>query len=158
MRVRRGVVGAVTVLAALTAALPATALTCLRVSLHGEVMAADAVFEATIAARRPVNPIVFRVLAWFGATLTNTTDRFELSLEDVEPLRGSSPAMIRTGYDYLAPGGRYVFIARTRWLGAPFVGSCGGQAIEASEASELKAWIALPTPAADGRLFGAVRP
>lgn len=147
-----------TALAALTAAPPATALTCLRVSLHSEVMAAGSVFEATIAARRPVNPIVFRVLAWFGATLTNTTDRFELSLERVQPLLGVAPSSIRTGYAGFEPGGRYVFIARTRWLGAPFVGSCGGQAIEASQASELKAWIAsLPTPAAGGRGFGAAR-
>ncbi|MGE0360791.1 MAG: hypothetical protein AB7H93_23995 [Vicinamibacterales bacterium] len=151
MRVRREVVGWIAALAVLTAPDLASALSCYSPPLHREVMAAGGVFEATIASRRPVNPLLFHVLEWFGLPTPNRIDRFELSLEDVEPLRGSSPSTIRTDYEYLEPGGRYVFVARQRWLGSFVVGMCVGRAIEASRASRLKAWIAsLPPPAAAG--------
>jgi hypothetical protein len=58
------------------------------------------------------------------------------------PLRGVSASTIRTGYSFLTPGGRYVFIARKRWLGSLIVGTCVGDVIEASKAIELKEWIA----------------
>jgi hypothetical protein len=133
------------------------ALSCFRPSLHSEVMTAAGVFEATIASRRPLDPLLFRVLEWLGVGVTNLSDRYELSLSDVEPLRGVSASTIRTGYSSLPPGGRYLFIAWKRWTGSLLVGPCSGHAVEASQATELKAWIAsLTQPATGARLFGTV--
>jgi hypothetical protein len=135
----------------------ATALSCFHPPLHSEVMTAGGVFEATIAARRPLDPLVFRVLEWLGKPGMNLTDRFELTLQDVEPLRGSAPRTIRAGYSYLAPGSRHLFIVRKRWIGQLVVGPCVGRVTEASEAAALKSWIAsLSQPPTGGRLFGTV--
>jgi hypothetical protein len=142
MRCRRAIVGWVIAAAALATPDRATALTCYTPPPTGAVMTAAGVFEATIASRRPLDPLLFRVLAWFGVGFTNLTDRYELSLADVTPLRGVSASTIRTGYSFLTPGGRYVFIARKRWLGSLIVGTCVGDVIEASKAIELKEWIA----------------
>jgi hypothetical protein len=135
----------------------ASALTCYTPPPTEAAWTATGVFEATIAARRPLDPLVFRVLEWLGEPVMNLTDRFELALQDVEPLRGSAPRTIRTGYSYLAPGSRHLFIVRRRWTGHFIVGPCVGYVIEASEATALKSWIAsLSEPPAGGRLFGTV--
>jgi hypothetical protein len=104
----------------------ASALTCFSPPLRGEVMTAGAVFEATITARKTLDPLLFRVLEWFGMSVQNLTDRFEVTLQDVEPLRGAAPRTIRTGYSYLAPGSRHLFIVRRRWTGHFVVGPCVG--------------------------------
>jgi hypothetical protein len=157
MRIRRAIVGSVMTLAALVTPDQTLALTCFPPPLHHQVMTAGAVFEATIASRRPLDPLLFRVLEWLRRPVMNLTDRFELSLGQVEPLRGSAPPMIRTGYSYLEPGGRYLFIARKRWIGPLVVGPCVGQVFEASQAYAVKAWVAsLTQPAGGGRLFGTV--
>ena len=120
-------------------------------------MTAGGMFEATIAAQRPLDPLLFRVLEWLGNPVMNLTDRFELALQNVESLRGSAPPTIRTGYSYLEAGERYLFIARKRSIGPFVVGPCTGQVFEASQASALKAWISsLDEPPAGGRLLGAV--
>jgi hypothetical protein len=135
----------------------ASALTCYTPPLTWAVLTEAGVFEATIASRRPLDPLLFRVLGWLGVGVTNLTDRYELSLADVAPLRGVSASTIRTGYSFLTPGGRYVFIVRKRWFGPLILGPCVGDVIEASRANELKAWIAsLSEPPAGGRLFGTV--
>jgi hypothetical protein len=157
MRVRRAIVGLAMSVAALAAPNRAAALSCFHPPLRDEVTTAGGVFVATIAARRPLDPLLFRVLEWLGHPVMNVTDRLELSLQDVEPLRGSAPPTIRTGYSYLEAGGRYLFIARKRWIGPLVVGPCTGRVFEASQASALKAWISsLNEPPAGGRLFGTV--
>ena len=157
IRWRRVVIGWAIGIALLIAPGQASALTCVSPPLYHEVMTAGGVFEATIAARRPLDPLLFRVLEWLGRPVMNLTDRFELLLQDVEPLHGSAASTIRTGYSYLEPGGRYLFIARKRWIGPLVVGPCVGQVFEASQASAVKAWIAsLSQPPSGGRLFGIV--
>ena len=157
MRTRRVIVGWVIGVSALATPYRAMALSCFTPSLHSEVMTAGGVFEATIASRRPLDPLLFHVFEWFGMPLQNLTDRFELSLQNVESLRGSAPPTIRTGYSSLEAGGRYLFIARKRWMGPLVVGPCIGRVFEASQSLALKAWISSQDePPAGGRLFGTV--
>jgi hypothetical protein len=66
MRTRRALVGWATVLAALVTPASASALTCYAPPPTHEVLTAAGVFEATIAARRPLDPLLFRVLGWLG--------------------------------------------------------------------------------------------
>jgi hypothetical protein len=156
MRSRRAIVGLVMSVAALVAPDRAAALSCFHPPLRDQVMTAGGVFEATIASRRPLDPFMFRLFDWLGMSMKNLADRFELSLEQIQPLRGSAPPTIRTGYSYLAPRGRHLFIAWKRWTGSLVVGPCTGRVFEASQAA-LKAWIAsLDEPPTGGRLFGTV--
>jgi len=147
MRLRRAFVGWVTVAATLTTSVPASALTCFRPPIEHAALTADSVIEATIAARRPVHRVLNAVLAWFDRSTSLQFERFELVLDDVQVLRGSAAQAIQTHYEYLEPGGRYVFIAKRRWFGPPSVSLCRGYAIEAAQAAQLKAWLAmLPEP------------
>lgn len=157
MRYRRAIVGWLIAAAALATPDRATALTCYTPSLTDAVISAAGVVEATVASRRPVAPLLFHVLKWLGVGVTNLRDHYELSLADVEPLRGVSASTIRSGYTWLTPGGRYLFVTWKRWTGSLVVGPCTGAVIESSRATSLKAWIAsLTQPAAGGRLFGTV--
>ncbi|MGD9905060.1 MAG: carboxypeptidase-like regulatory domain-containing protein [Vicinamibacterales bacterium] len=152
---RRLFVGLVMAMAGWMVPSPADALTCFPRSIDDDVTAGGRVFEATIASRTELP--LYRALDWFGVRVSQWVPRFELSLEDVQPMLGPAPPTIRTGLQYLQPGSRYVFVARPRRFGAPVVSVCVGWAIEPAHASELKAWIAsLSQPPAGGRLFGRV--
>lgn len=142
MRIRRAFVGLATVVTTLTTSVPASALTCFWPPMEHAALTADSVIEATIAARRPVHRVLNAVLAWFDGSASLQFERFELVLDDVQVLRGSPARAIQTHYEYLAPGGRYVFIANRRWFGPLSIRLCSGYAIEVAKASELKGWLA----------------
>lgn len=159
MLTRRAIVGCVTVAATLIMPAPASALTCVWPPIEDAALAADSVIEATIAARHSVHQVLNGILAWFDHATSSRFDHYELVLDDVRVLRGSRARVLQTQYEYLAPGGRYVFIAKRRWFGPLSVSLCRGYAIEAEKAAELKAWLAsLPSTVPDTRRFGAVPP
>jgi protocatechuate 3,4-dioxygenase beta subunit len=158
MRIRRAIVGlAMSVVASVTPD-RAAALSCVPTTLLQDVLAAGGVFEATIIERRPVaQPLPPGLPAGVPPPPIIGADTFELSLDDVVSLRGASATTIRTSFDYLRPGQRYVFVAFSRGNGGLGIGGCGGRAFDASRVAGLKAWIAsLAAPATGGHLFGAV--
>lgn len=157
MRVRRTLVGLLAAVASLAVTSRSEALSCMRLPLGHEALAADSVVEGTIAARRPVNQVLRTLMEWYGGPPSVQLDRYELLLEDVQLLRGAPTHTIRTPYESLEPGRRYVFIARQGFFGTMNVGLCRGHAIEASRSAGFREWLAsLPYPAPGGRLFGNV--
>jgi hypothetical protein len=158
MRCRRAIVGLAMVAAVLVAPAHAAALSCVPTTLLQDVQAAGGVFEARVVARRPIEQAL--PPGWPAGVPPPPiigADTFELSLGDVVSLRGASGTTIRTSYDHLRSGQRYVFVAFKRANGELGIGGCAGRAFDASRAAGLKAWIAsLAGPATGGHLFGAV--
>ncbi len=136
----------------------AVALSCVATTLLQDVQAAAGVFEATIATRRRLDlPVPPGLPPGVPPPPIIGADTHELGLVDVEPWRGASAATVRTSYDHLRPGGRYVFVVFARRDGGLGVGGCAGRAFPASRAAGLRSWIAsLSRPANGGHLFGAV--
>lgn len=158
MRIRRAVVGLAMAAAVVGVPNRVVALSCVPTPLLKEILAAGGVFEATITARRRLErPVPAGLPEGVPPPPIIGADTFELSLGDVVALRGLSAATLRTSFDDLRPGKRYVFIASRRTNGALGVGGCSGRTFDASRAAGLKAWIAsLSRPADGGSIFGAV--